>query len=84
MHLSGINVRFLGLLRQVVKTPHIKTLLLVEMLARGFKAELLKKLRAVVKQVSTSKIQKEENASTNPIAVCSRGSVSFEYSGFAK
>ncbi len=51
MHLSGVNVRFMGYLRQCVTTPHLRTLILVEMLARAARDLLYSKLRAVVKRV---------------------------------
>lgn len=51
MHLSGINDRCMGLLRQRVTTAHIRSLLLVEMIARSARDSLHKKLREVVRKV---------------------------------
>lgn len=48
LHSAGINLRHLGLVRRAVKNPYLKSLLLVEMIARVFKCKLNEKLRRAI------------------------------------
>jgi len=51
IHRSGINMRYLGLIRKDVTDPDLKALLLVEMCARVCKQELKHKLREKMRRL---------------------------------
>ena len=50
MHMHGINMRYLGYVRMLVKSPHIRSFLLMDMLSRVIKNDVRDLLRRIMKK----------------------------------
>ncbi|KAJ5074990.1 clustered mitochondria protein [Anaeramoeba ignava] len=51
LHLHGINIRHLGVLANLTKIPHVRQLLVIEMIARVCKKSLYEQLRKTSKRI---------------------------------
>jgi hypothetical protein len=57
MHRAGMNLRYLGYLREKVTEPKTRSLLLLEMILRVLKNKLRYKLRSQMERVRTSQLR---------------------------